>query len=94
MNPNGPAVSRLPAVIGPARVAVVTGAASGIGLGLAERFINGVRAFMPVLLEQEAAHVLNTSSILGVFAGALGPYGISKHSVAVTASPIAIRGPD
>ena len=174
MIPNGPAAARLPAVIGPARVAVVTGAASGIGLGLAERFaaegmrvvmadveepalataaarlvangavvlpvvtdvadlaavealrdaalsaygavhvvcnnagvggphgpvwecppgewdwvlgvnlggvINGVRAFMPVLLEQEAAHVLNTSSIFGVFAGALGPYGISKHAV-------------
>jgi NAD(P)-dependent dehydrogenase (short-subunit alcohol dehydrogenase family) len=172
--PDGPAAARLPAVIGPARVAVVTGAASGIGLGLAERFaaegmrvvmadveepalaaaaarlaadgaavlpvvtdvadlaavealrdaalsaygavhvvcnnagvggphgpvwecppgewdwvlgvnlggvINGVRAFMPVLLEQEAAHVLNTSSIFGVFAGALGPYGISKHAV-------------
>jgi NAD(P)-dependent dehydrogenase (short-subunit alcohol dehydrogenase family) len=174
MIPNGPAAARLPAVIGPAQVAVITGAASGIGLGLAERFaaegmrvvmadveepalataaarlaadgavvlpvvtdvadlaavealrdavlsaygavhvvcnnagvggphgpvwecppgewdwvlgvnlggvINGVRAFMPVLLEQEAAHVLNTSSIFGAFAGALGPYGISKHAV-------------
>jgi NAD(P)-dependent dehydrogenase (short-subunit alcohol dehydrogenase family) len=43
--------------------------------------MNGVRAFMPVLLEQDAGHLLNTSSIFGVFAGALGPYGVSKHAV-------------
>ncbi|MGH9029574.1 MAG: SDR family NAD(P)-dependent oxidoreductase [Acidimicrobiales bacterium] len=43
--------------------------------------VHGIRAFLPVLLEQEAAHVVNTSSIFGVFAGALGPYGISKHAV-------------
>jgi NAD(P)-dependent dehydrogenase (short-subunit alcohol dehydrogenase family) len=43
--------------------------------------VHGVRSFMPVLLEQPAAHVVNTSSIFGVFAGALGPYGISKHAI-------------
>lgn len=43
--------------------------------------INGVRAFMPVLLEQDAGHLMNTASIFGVFAGALGPYGVSKHAV-------------
>ena len=43
--------------------------------------INGIRAFMPVLLEQDAAHVVNTASVFGVFAGALGPYGISKHAI-------------
>ena len=43
--------------------------------------MNGVRAFMPVLLEQDAGHLLNTSSIFGVFAGSLGPYGVSKHAV-------------
>jgi NAD(P)-dependent dehydrogenase (short-subunit alcohol dehydrogenase family) len=36
---------------------------------------------MPVLLEQDAGHLLNTSSIFGVFAGTLGPYGVSKHAV-------------
>jgi NAD(P)-dependent dehydrogenase (short-subunit alcohol dehydrogenase family) len=43
--------------------------------------MNGVRAFMPVLLAQDAGHMLNTASIFGVFAGALGPYGVSKHAV-------------
>ena len=43
--------------------------------------MNGVRAFMPVLLEQDTGHLVNTSSIFGVFAGSLGPYGVSKHAV-------------
>jgi NAD(P)-dependent dehydrogenase (short-subunit alcohol dehydrogenase family) len=43
--------------------------------------MNGVRAFMPVLLAQDTGHMTNTSSIFGVFAGALGPYGVSKHGV-------------
>jgi NAD(P)-dependent dehydrogenase (short-subunit alcohol dehydrogenase family) len=46
-----------------------------------EGVMNGVRTFMPVLLEQDAGHLLNTSSIFGVFAGTLGPYGVSKHAV-------------
>ena len=43
--------------------------------------INGIREFVPVLAEQDAAHVVNTASVFGVFAGALGPYGISKHAI-------------
>jgi NAD(P)-dependent dehydrogenase (short-subunit alcohol dehydrogenase family) len=50
----------------------------GVNLG---GVINGIRAFMPLLLEQDAAHVVNTASIFGVFAGALGPYGVSKHAI-------------
>jgi len=50
----------------------------GVNLG---GVINGVRTFMPLLLEQDAAHMVNTASIFGVFAGALGPYGVSKHAV-------------
>ncbi len=50
----------------------------GVNLG---GVINGVRSFIPLLLEQDTAHVLNTASVFGVFAGALGPYGISKHAV-------------
>jgi len=51
-----------------------------LGVNL-EGVMNGVRTFMPVLLAQDAGHLLNTSSIFGVFAGALGPYGVSKHAV-------------
>lgn len=43
--------------------------------------VNGIRAFVPVLLKQDAAHVVNTASIFGVFAGSLGAYGASKHAV-------------
>lgn len=50
----------------------------GVNLG---GVINGVRAFMPLLLEQESGHMVNTASIFGVFAGTLGPYGVSKHAV-------------
>jgi len=50
----------------------------GVNLG---GVINGIRAFVPLLLDQDAAHIVNTASIFGVFAGALGPYGISKHAV-------------
>jgi NAD(P)-dependent dehydrogenase (short-subunit alcohol dehydrogenase family) len=51
----------------------------GVNLG---GVMNGVRVFMPVLLGQETGHLVNTSSIFGVFAGTLGPYGVSKHAVA------------
>lgn len=50
----------------------------GVNLG---GVINGIQAFVPLLLEQDAAHIVNTASVFGVFAGALGPYGISKHAV-------------
>jgi len=43
--------------------------------------LNGIRSFVPVLLEQDAGHVVNTASIFGVFAGTLGIYGPSKHTV-------------
>jgi NAD(P)-dependent dehydrogenase (short-subunit alcohol dehydrogenase family) len=43
--------------------------------------LNGIQAFVPILLEQDIAHVVNTASIFGVFAGTLGVYGASKHAV-------------
>ncbi|NEK56386.1 SDR family NAD(P)-dependent oxidoreductase [Geodermatophilus sabuli] len=43
--------------------------------------LHGVRAFLPVLQEQDAAHVVNVSSVFGLFAGSLGAYGASKHAV-------------
>jgi NAD(P)-dependent dehydrogenase (short-subunit alcohol dehydrogenase family) len=43
--------------------------------------INGVRAFVPVLMEQDAGHVVNTASLAGVTTGVLGPYSVTKHGV-------------
>jgi NAD(P)-dependent dehydrogenase (short-subunit alcohol dehydrogenase family) len=43
--------------------------------------INGVRSFVPVLLEQDAGHVVNTASLAGVTTGVLGPYSVTKHGV-------------
>lgn len=43
--------------------------------------INGIRTFVPELLRQDAAHVVNTASIAGLTAGILGPYSVTKHGV-------------
>ena len=43
--------------------------------------VHGIRAFVPVLLEQGAGHVVNTASVFGLFAGNLGPYSVSKHGI-------------
>ena len=43
--------------------------------------VNGVRAFVPVLLEQDAGHVVNTASLAGLTTGLLGPYSVTKHAV-------------
>ncbi|MGH9045132.1 MAG: SDR family NAD(P)-dependent oxidoreductase [Acidimicrobiales bacterium] len=49
--------------------------------------LNGLRTFMPILVEQPAAHVVNTSSLVGVVTGHGGPYSVSKHaSAALTES--------
>ena len=44
--------------------------------------IHGVHVFAPLLLEQnEAAHIVNTASIAGLFAGHLGIYTVTKHAI-------------
>lgn len=45
--------------------------------------VNGLRVFMPILLEQgERAHMVNTASIGGLMVGPfLSPYIVSKHAV-------------
>jgi NAD(P)-dependent dehydrogenase (short-subunit alcohol dehydrogenase family) len=50
----------------------------GVNLG---GVLNGIRAFVPVLLEQEEAHIVNTASIAGLIPGVLGAYSVSKHAV-------------
>jgi NAD(P)-dependent dehydrogenase (short-subunit alcohol dehydrogenase family) len=44
--------------------------------------INCVRAFVPILMQQPEAHVVNTASIAGLVAGPfMGPYNASKYAV-------------
>jgi NAD(P)-dependent dehydrogenase (short-subunit alcohol dehydrogenase family) len=44
--------------------------------------IHGVHYFMPIMLEQAEAHIVNTSSIAGLLSNAINiPYGVSKHGV-------------
>ncbi|HEY5250194.1 MAG TPA: SDR family NAD(P)-dependent oxidoreductase, partial [Acidimicrobiales bacterium] len=53
--------------------------------------IHGIRAFVPVLLEQGEGHVVNTASLAGLTSpGMLGPYNVTKHSV-VTMSETLFR---
>ena len=44
--------------------------------------IHGIRTFVPILLEQDEGHVVNTASMAGVTSGPLaGAYYMSKHAV-------------
>jgi NAD(P)-dependent dehydrogenase (short-subunit alcohol dehydrogenase family) len=44
--------------------------------------IHGIRAFVPVLLDQGEGHIVNTASLAGLTSPAmLGPYNVTKHSV-------------
>jgi NAD(P)-dependent dehydrogenase (short-subunit alcohol dehydrogenase family) len=44
--------------------------------------IHGIRAFVPILMQQDEAHLVNTASIAGLAAGPfMGPYNASKHAV-------------
>ena len=42
--------------------------------------VHGIRSFMPILLQQEEGHVVNTASMAGLMQG-MGIYGVSKHAV-------------
>jgi NAD(P)-dependent dehydrogenase (short-subunit alcohol dehydrogenase family) len=45
--------------------------------------VNGLRAFVPHMLEhKEPAHIVNTSSIMGLTTGGGSIYSVSKHAVA------------
>jgi NAD(P)-dependent dehydrogenase (short-subunit alcohol dehydrogenase family) len=44
--------------------------------------IHGVRAFVPLLMQQDEGHIVNTASIAGLIAAPfMGPYSASKHAV-------------
>jgi NAD(P)-dependent dehydrogenase (short-subunit alcohol dehydrogenase family) len=44
--------------------------------------IHGVRTFVPLLMQQSEAHIVNTASVAGLVAAPfMGPYNASKHAV-------------
>jgi NAD(P)-dependent dehydrogenase (short-subunit alcohol dehydrogenase family) len=44
--------------------------------------IHGIRVFLPLLVEQDEGHIVNTASVAGLFAAPfLGPYSASKAAV-------------
>jgi NAD(P)-dependent dehydrogenase (short-subunit alcohol dehydrogenase family) len=60
--------------------------------------LHGLRAFVPILLEQDEGHVLNTASMAGLLSLPLAaPYVVSKHAVVALSEALyhelAGRGP-
>ena len=51
-----------------------------LGVNL-EGVVNGLRSFVPVLMEQDEAHIVNTASIAGLITGILGSYSVTKQAV-------------
>lgn len=44
--------------------------------------IHGIRSFVPILVQQDEAHIVNTASVAGLIAAPMmGPYNASKHAV-------------
>jgi NAD(P)-dependent dehydrogenase (short-subunit alcohol dehydrogenase family) len=44
--------------------------------------VNGIRSFVPLLLQQPEGHIVNTASVAGLVAAPfMGPYNASKHAV-------------
>jgi NAD(P)-dependent dehydrogenase (short-subunit alcohol dehydrogenase family) len=43
--------------------------------------LHGIRAFVPLLLQQEEGYVVNTASAAGLIAAHVGSYSVSKHAV-------------
>lgn len=53
--------------------------------------INGIRSFVPVLRDQDAAHIVNTASVAGLVAGTLGPYSVTKHAVVALSEALYVQ---
>lgn len=44
--------------------------------------IHGIRVFLPILLQQDEAHIVNTASMAGMVSGPfMGPYNATKYAV-------------
>ena len=58
--------------------------------------VHGIRAFVPILLAQDEAHVVNTASMAGLMPGG-GIYGVTKHACRAISealwSSLQMRGP-
>src|SRR5271167_3569135 len=65
------------------RTAVVTGAASGIGLGITARLIeNGAAVFAAARSKEDLDHVYEQAAIVGGFVGELNEHGVADDLVA------------
>ncbi len=54
--------------------------------------IHGIRSFVPILLEQDEAHLVNTASMAGVTATPLtGIYNMTKHAVVSLSETLALE---
>lgn len=52
--------------------------------------VHGVRAFVPLLIEQGEGHVVNTASVAGLTSPPfMGPYNVSKHGVVTLSETLA-----
>jgi NAD(P)-dependent dehydrogenase (short-subunit alcohol dehydrogenase family) len=60
----------------------------GVNLG---GVVNGIRSFVPLLLEQDQGHVVNTASILGLLPGTMGIYSVTKHAVVALSEALQIQ---
>jgi NAD(P)-dependent dehydrogenase (short-subunit alcohol dehydrogenase family) len=53
--------------------------------------INGVRTFVPLLLDQGAGHIVNTASIAGLTSATLGAYSVTKHAVVALSESLSVQ---
>src|ERR1051325_10119672 len=53
--------------------------------------IHGVRTFVPILLEQDEAHIVNTASIAGLIPAVLGIYSVTKHAVVAISEALQLQ---
>ena len=57
--------------------------------------IHGIRAFVPLLMQQDEGHIVNTASVAGLVAGPfMGPYNASKHAVVALSETLLPRARD